>query len=331
MGENKQINNFFFYDGKNICLREFREADFADVHEYSSDYENVKHMMFGPNTEEQTRAYIEECIGYTKENPRMNYSFAIELLETGKVIGGVALHLNWMRDDGLIGLIINKKYNGHGYATEAIRELLSIAFEDIGLFRVNAVCDVRNTGIAKVLERCGMRKEATYLKRGHARPEEGKKHFDQYGYAILKLEYEIMKNMREIRLLTEKEAKCIPKEILRFRRSWWLETKETQGVKIVYASGRLNVSGANINRFADVRPVIVLANDVLSDINMYEEIDLNQTKWVKISENMLLCNDNSFKQMGILVQITNANIAPEIKRYIVIRAKEFGLLSNQNK
>ena len=33
-----------------LLLREFCPEDFDDVHAYSSDYETVKHMMFGPNT-----------------------------------------------------------------------------------------------------------------------------------------------------------------------------------------------------------------------------------------------------------------------------------------
>lgn len=46
-----------FLETKRLVLREFSPEDFEDVHEYSSDYENVKHMVFGPNTPEQTRDY----------------------------------------------------------------------------------------------------------------------------------------------------------------------------------------------------------------------------------------------------------------------------------
>lgn len=42
------------HETERLLLREFTSADFDDVHAYSSDYETVRHMMFGPNTPEQT-------------------------------------------------------------------------------------------------------------------------------------------------------------------------------------------------------------------------------------------------------------------------------------
>ena len=54
-----------------LILREFETGDVEDVHAYSSDYETVRHMMFGPNTPEQTRAYLQEqCPRERDETPR---------------------------------------------------------------------------------------------------------------------------------------------------------------------------------------------------------------------------------------------------------------------
>lgn len=47
------------FETERLILREFSPDDFEAVHEYSSDYDNVKHMMFGPNTPKQTREYLE--------------------------------------------------------------------------------------------------------------------------------------------------------------------------------------------------------------------------------------------------------------------------------
>ena len=61
-----------------LLLREFSPSDFEDVHDYSSDYETVRHMMFGPNTPEQTRAYLEvQCVQEAAAVPRMHYNLAI--------------------------------------------------------------------------------------------------------------------------------------------------------------------------------------------------------------------------------------------------------------
>ena len=37
-----------------LILREFNENDFSAVHTYSSDIENIKYMICGPNSEDDT-------------------------------------------------------------------------------------------------------------------------------------------------------------------------------------------------------------------------------------------------------------------------------------
>ena len=96
-----------------LLLREFSADDFEDVHAYSSDYETVKHMMFGPNTPEQTRDYLErQCVEERNAEPRMHYNIAIQRKDTGRVIGGISLHLNWRRDDAILGAVLNRHESG---------------------------------------------------------------------------------------------------------------------------------------------------------------------------------------------------------------------------
>ena len=178
------------HETERLVLREFRPEDFEDVHAYSSDYETVKHMMFGPNTPEQTRDYLErQCPEERDAVPRMHWNLALERREDGRVLGGISFHLNWRRDDAMLGAILNHHYGGHGYMTEALRGVYEIAFEELGLHRLHAVCDVDNLPMQRVFERCGMRNEGRMVQRGKARPEAPKPYFDQFGYAILKDEW----------------------------------------------------------------------------------------------------------------------------------------------
>lgn len=173
-----------------LILREFSPDDFDDVHEYSSDYENVRHMMFGPNTPEQTYNYLNvQCVKEQTEEPRMHYNIAVVIEETGKLIGGISLHMNWRRDDAIIGIILNRNYSGKGYMTEAFNGVLKIAFTQLSLHRVHAICDVENASVMKLFEKVGMRREGLMIQRGKNRPEEPVPYFDQYGYAILASEW----------------------------------------------------------------------------------------------------------------------------------------------
>ncbi len=177
-------------DSDRLLLREFGPEDFEDVHAYASDYETVRHMMFGPNTREQTRIYLEkQCPEERNANPRMHYNFAIVRKDTGRVIGGVSFHMNWRRDDAILGAVLNRHEAGHGYMTEAMKALQRIAFEDLKLHRLHAVCDVENAAVIRVLEKCGYRNEGRMVQRGKSRPEEEKPYFDQFGYAILRDEW----------------------------------------------------------------------------------------------------------------------------------------------
>ncbi len=61
---------------------------------------------------------------------------------------------------GEVGYIVHPDRQGRGYATEATRPLLRIAFEDLGLHRVVGRVEARNAASARVLEKLGMRREA---------------------------------------------------------------------------------------------------------------------------------------------------------------------------
>ncbi len=173
-----------------LLLREFTPEDFEDVHAYASDYETIKHMAFGPNTEQQTREYLEkQCPEERSAVPRMHYNLAIQRKDSGRVIGGISFHMNWRRDDAILGLVLNRRESGHGYMTEALRGVLSVAFDDLKLHRLHAVCDVSNNAAVRVLEKTGMRREGCMIRRGKGRPGDPEPYFDQYGYAVLRDEW----------------------------------------------------------------------------------------------------------------------------------------------
>jgi RimJ/RimL family protein N-acetyltransferase len=63
------------------------------------------------------------------------------------------------RSEGLIGYIVDPRYAGRGFATEIAGELLSVAFEQLGLRRVTAACFADNSASWRVMEKLGMRRE----------------------------------------------------------------------------------------------------------------------------------------------------------------------------
>jgi RimJ/RimL family protein N-acetyltransferase len=63
-----------------------------------------------------------------------------------------------------IGWSIDPAQGGQGYATEAAAELLRIAFEELGMHRVTALCFADNEPSWRLMERIGMRREGYFVK-----------------------------------------------------------------------------------------------------------------------------------------------------------------------
>ena len=63
---------------------------------------------------------------------------------------------------GRVGL--RPAHQGQGYATEAVRELLRVCFEDLGVRRVVALAFADNAPSLRVMEKVGMRREAVMVR-----------------------------------------------------------------------------------------------------------------------------------------------------------------------
>lgn len=81
-----------------------------------------------------------------------------------------------------IGYWIGEPYWGRGYATDAVRQCLKFAFEELNLLRVYANIYEYNIGSMKVLEKVGFEKEAI-IKSSIMKED---KIFDEHLYSIRK-------------------------------------------------------------------------------------------------------------------------------------------------
>ena len=70
--------------------------------------------------------------------------------------------------EGDLGFIFAKDVWGAGYATEAARAMVRAGFEELGLTRIFATCDVANGASARVLEKAGLTRAATLHRHKYA-------------------------------------------------------------------------------------------------------------------------------------------------------------------
>ena len=117
----------------------------------------VRWLYWDAPTEEQTRAWLE---GILARPPETGTTLAVELRDSGELVGHVNVMVDPDNRQGEIGFIFDPAHQGHGYATEAARALVAHAFEHYGLHRVSGRLEPRNLASARVLEKLGMRREA---------------------------------------------------------------------------------------------------------------------------------------------------------------------------
>jgi len=88
-------------------------------------------------------------------------TLGVELISSCELIGDVVLFFrSEAHQRGELGWVFHPSHTGHGYATEAARGLLELAFQGLGLHRVVARIDARNDASLRLCERLGMRREA---------------------------------------------------------------------------------------------------------------------------------------------------------------------------
>jgi len=111
----------------------------------------------------------------------------------GEVIGDLMLQVEdaWsqaeVKDQASVvqaelGWVLHPDHAGRGYATEAVRELIRLCFEDLGLRRVTANCFADNVSSWRLMERIGMRRELHAVRESLHRSGEW---MDAFGYALL--------------------------------------------------------------------------------------------------------------------------------------------------
>jgi aminoglycoside 6'-N-acetyltransferase len=142
-----------------LTLRLYRPEDLEPVLGYYGDAEVARYLLDEPWTREDAERQIARRIARTGiSEPGSAIALVVE--HEGEVVGDVAL---WTTGDtvsrGEVGWVFHPAHTGQGFATEAVRAVLGLAFDYYGMHRVVAQLDARNVRSARLCERLGMVQE----------------------------------------------------------------------------------------------------------------------------------------------------------------------------
>ena len=162
-----------------LILRSFQETDYDDLYEFLAQLRENEFEGYPGITYENGREYLQYRVGSDE-------FYAVELRETGKVIGNIYCGSR-PYEAKEIGYIINQNYQRKGYAKEALKAVMEAAFCS-GVHRIFAECDPRNECSWRLLEAAGLKREAHFHKNiFFHRDENGMPRWkDTYVYAKLK-------------------------------------------------------------------------------------------------------------------------------------------------
>jgi RimJ/RimL family protein N-acetyltransferase len=172
-------------ESERLTLRRFVDSDLAPFLAYRNDPKVARYQAWESCTEHEATAVIEEMKLLQPGTPGEWFQFAIELKETGALVGDCALKVEQDGQQAEIGFTLAREHQGKGYASEAVSRLLDYAFGDLGLHRVVAIADRENEPSLALLERLGMRREGCFVQNAWFKGRWA----SEYLYAVLEDEW----------------------------------------------------------------------------------------------------------------------------------------------
>ncbi|WP_312950099.1 GNAT family protein [Agrobacterium sp.] len=170
-----------------LTLRQFARDDLAAYSAYHTRADVYRFLYTAPPAAEALKAQFEAVLSAPFANDGDTLRLAVTRSQDGALIGEVILKIaSKAALQAEVGYIFNPAFAGKGYATEAVRAIIDLGFDQLGYHRIFARLDTLNHGSIGVVERLNMRKEAHLIQNDRFNDTWG----DEFIYAMLKSEWQ---------------------------------------------------------------------------------------------------------------------------------------------
>lgn len=143
-----------------LILRRFKMEDAQDMYNnWASDNEVTKYLTWPTHTSIEISKLV--LAGWIEQyNDVQKYEWAIQLKETGSVIGSIGLlNIDNQNENCEIGYCISRQHWGKGITTEAAKAVLKFGIKEVGFERITGRHDCENTASGRVMQKCGLKYE----------------------------------------------------------------------------------------------------------------------------------------------------------------------------
>jgi RimJ/RimL family protein N-acetyltransferase len=173
------------YATSRLLVRRFEPRDLMDVFAILADPEISRYEHWDAFDLEEVRRDLEVQGAVEPGTPGRWNEFAVTLKDGGACIGNISFKRGEPgQGQAEIGFHFARAYHGKGYGSEAAAGLIEWLWT-LGVHRIWAVADTRNTGSWKMMEKLGMRREGHLRQNCFVKGEWA----DEYLYAVLAHEW----------------------------------------------------------------------------------------------------------------------------------------------
>jgi RimJ/RimL family protein N-acetyltransferase len=179
-----------------LILRPFEKGDFEELLNYYSLPDVQRYLDWKARDKTEAKVAFEAMRKQTRlTRPGESLTLAIIRLADNKVLGHVSLRwTDATAAQGEVRFAIAPAFRRHGYASEAVRAMMTIGFDQYKLHRIFARAAGSNEASARLLRSLGMRLEAHYREHALFQGEWD----EELHFAVLDREWERGSKVREI-------------------------------------------------------------------------------------------------------------------------------------
>lgn len=150
-----------------LIIRDYEESDRDDYFRLKNDTETMYYLQdIKLSSRQESDEEFDRVLQDAKRDDRTFYFLHMELKDTHEQVGSVGYTVNARTPIGKIvgaGYFTYPKFWNKGYVTEAFRKVLEFAFTEDGVYRVTTGCLAENAGSERVMQKCGLIKEAEHV------------------------------------------------------------------------------------------------------------------------------------------------------------------------
>lgn len=170
-----------------LIMRPFQPDDLPSYADYHRRDDVYRFLYTSPPAPDALEAQFAGLLSASFSEDGDTLRLAVVHRQDAMLLGEVLLKI--ASKDALqleVGYIFNPSFSGKGYATEAVRAVMDIGFDQVGCHRIFARLDTLNHGSVGIVERLKMRREAHLVQNDRFNGQWG----DEFIYAILKSEWD---------------------------------------------------------------------------------------------------------------------------------------------